>query len=172
MRLVPWDSFEINSPLSSEDLFARLNEQTEPPTVISSPHSKSLAAFEGEIGGDGFQLKRRSIIPVVRMPEMHGRLVCADAGTRVLVQMIPDPLLLFVQAGLFAVLSVTMFDVGGQVFPFAVVLVVFAWFLSVSGFWFDAGESRRLLEATVEGDERPGLDAVSPGRGNGSHTRP
>lgn len=152
MRLIPWDSFEINSPLCAQDLLSQLREQTEPPAVISNPLIRSSAVFQGEIDGESFQLKRRSILPIIRMPEIHGRIVNEEAGTLVRVQMIPDALLIFLQAGLFAVLSVTMFETSGQIYPFAAVLVAFAWFLNVSGFWFDAGESRRSLEAILNAD--------------------
>ena len=57
------------------------------------------------------------------------------------------------QAVVFSMLSVIMFDTGIQVFAIAAVMVLAAWFLSLFGFWLDAGTSRRQLKGIVAPDE-------------------
>lgn len=152
MRIIPWDSFEIDTPLTTESLCAKLREHTESVTFLPGQLRDQSMAFRGRVHRDRFHIARRSWIPLLRMPEMHGRFLAHDGGTRVCVQMIPDTVLMVIQAFVFSMLSVIMFDTGVQVFATAAVMVLAAWFLSVFGFWLDAGASRRHLTGVVAPD--------------------
>ena len=152
MRIIPWDSFEIDTPLTAESLCAKLRENTASVTFLPVPTRDRSVAFRGQVHRDGFQIARRSWIPLLRMPEMHGRFLAHDSGTRICVQMIPDTLLMAIQAVVFSMLSVIMFDTGIQVFATAAVMARAAWFLSMFGFWLDAGASRLQLKGVVATD--------------------
>jgi len=153
MRIIPWDSFKIDSSLNAELLCTRLRENTESITFVPSRIGNGSAPFRGQVHRDGFRLTARSSIPLLRMPEMHGHFLENDNGTAVYVQMIPGTLLMVIQAIVFSILSVIMFDTGMQVFTTAAAMVLAAWFSSIFGFWLDAGASRRELQSLVAPDE-------------------
>ncbi len=85
MKLWPHDSFEINSPLTSECLVESLRNRVEPRKLLR--FSRDHAEFQGTVSPDGFSIQRIIHYRNSFLPVIEGRFHRAACGTRVVVRM-------------------------------------------------------------------------------------
>jgi hypothetical protein len=151
MNLLPWHRFEIETPTDSNAVLGRLRDETVVaaflPTTVTTRTLRM--SFRGSISETGFRISVRSLFAFSPMPEMHGVVTSTETGTTIRVEMVPATWLLVIVAGMFALLSVIIFDTGFQVFGMAAAMFPFGWFLTTAGFLLDGGDSRRRLEAVL-----------------------
>jgi hypothetical protein len=143
MQLLPFSEFSIESHRDISSLTKLLRDQTAKPGLITT---LGKTGFVGRVGSNGFCITRRALLPFTPMPEVHGSFEIKDGTVTLRVQMIPSTLLLIFFATVFNLLSVIIFDVGGHVFGATLSVAAVVWFLSMSSFWLDGGDSRRALE--------------------------
>jgi len=143
LKIMPFDSYVIETTSLVSELVTRLQLHTEQPHFIRTelPNSE----FVGWVSDEGFRLK-----PVMRtgasfVPELFGRFVCHSEGTQVVVEVIPSSAALTVIAALAGTIGMMVFYSGSRVYLAISGEIVLAWFFSVMGFWLDAGKSHANL---------------------------
>ena len=154
MRLLPWHCFEIESALDINAVREQLRDETETASFLpgKSARPDALAVFRGRIWQSGFRLTIRGPISFSPMPEMHGVLTETEQGTLIEVEMVPATWLVWIVAAVFAILSITIFDTGPQVYALVAAMIPFGLFLTAAGFLLDGGDSQCKLESLLQSD--------------------
>ncbi|MBC8289891.1 MAG: hypothetical protein H8E37_06205 [Planctomycetes bacterium] len=152
MKLLPWHCFEIETALDINAVREQLRDETEVASFLPTRSTRldPLAMFRGRLGESRFRISLRGPFSFSPMPEMHGLLTETENGTRIRVEMVPATWLLWIVAGAFAILSVTIFDTGLQVYAMVAAMFPFGWFLTTAGFLLDGGDSQRKLESILQ----------------------
>ncbi|MBI3860396.1 MAG: hypothetical protein HY290_00720 [Planctomycetia bacterium] len=143
MKLLPFESYTIDTTCLAGELVARLQSHTERPRFIQP--ARPLSEFVGWVSDNEFRIK-----PVIRsgssfVPELFGRIVPGPDGTRVQVDMVPSLAALTVVAALAGTIGMMVFYSGPRVFYAIAGEILLAWLFSIAGFWLEAGRSRAKL---------------------------
>lgn len=151
MNLLPWHRFELQTALDINAVLERLRGETETPAFLPGRrmHQAPLTLFRGTIGHRQFRIRIRGPFSFSPMPDMCGKLEETEGGTNIRVEMVPATWLMWILAGVSAVLSVILFDRGPQVYALVAAMIPFGWFLTTAGFLLDGGESQRKFETLL-----------------------
>lgn len=89
MKIIPYDKCVIRSPLSVDQLKERLADHLEPRKLVRSPFNrrKKYKAYEGYVTGNTFAISRIIDYRNSFLPEIQGKFLSADKGSRVVVEM-------------------------------------------------------------------------------------
>lgn len=173
MKLLPYDSYEIQTSLTHVGAVAILQSEIEPRKWLR--FSRKHKTFEGVLSWEGFKIwriihYRNSFIPII-----SGSFEEGAPGVKVKVRM---RLHLFVMAFMcvwFAVAGCVIILTGAALLsghtapspmwfiPFA--LFFFGWLLVSGGFWFEARKAKPLLMDLLQNKIRS-EQGVSPDRQN------
>jgi hypothetical protein len=151
VKLLPYHAFEIRTMMRPDAAREALAVHTEERRLfrLRFPGAGNDSRFEGEVSATGFNITRvigyrNSFLPVV-----EGDIASDGGGSRIKVRMRP---MTFVIVFLFAFgviplsLLPTAFssgEPGAAAFPFFFIL--FAYAMSMGGFWFEASKQERTL---------------------------
>ncbi len=159
MKLLPYDSFEIDTPMSAKAIIGVLTDTVEPTRWFRL--SKDHKTFQGTVEHDGFKITRiihyrNSFLPVVR-----GRFAPGPSGFTVTVTMRLHPFVMafmclwFGGVGLGVVASLAGLAFGRAeadpmlLIPFGMLL--FGWALVSGAFWFEAKKTKPILLDMMKG---------------------
>jgi hypothetical protein len=161
MKLLPFESFVIESRGNPAELAALLRPHTEPPRFLSLRRAQH--EFVGKVSEQGFRIKR--VVPwrASFVPEIFGRFTVGPVGTQIHVEITPSDGAMTIIAALCGSPALMVFHHGAQVVFVIVGVVLFAWLFGMVGFWLDRGAaSRRLTQLladplpAVGGNSEPG----------------
>ena len=151
MNIIPYHRFEIISPLNPGAAIDAISAKTRPGQWfrLGVPSSASDDRFEGHVEGDHFRIRRiihhgNPFLPVVE-GVVHGE----EYGTRIVVTMRPFVFAMVFMAIWLAVVGSALFS---SLWPLSLLMLVFAYALSMSGFWFEASKQERALRAIIDPD--------------------
>ncbi len=158
MKWLPFESYVIETTNLVSDLVKRLQSHTERPHVIRFELSNS--EFVGWVSENGFRIK-----PVIRtgasfVPELFGRFMSDQDGTRVFVEVIPSSAALAIIAAVAGAIGMMVFYSGPRVYVVIIGGLFLAWLFSIVGFWLEAGKSRPMLVEALCGRSADSLDNV------------
>lgn len=157
MKFLPFDRFDLVSPLERPALIARLQRLIAPPSLIR--FSKPNEPYIGAVSEDGFRLSpvigyRNSFKPVI-----VGKFLPYYSGVRISVVQRPHLLVLAFMAVWFGGViimggAVALFgDVELQARLIPAGMLLFGWALVVGGFWWEARHTREDLMQNLDATE-------------------
>jgi len=143
MKLLPFESFVIDSRGNPAELAALLRPHTEPPRFLALRRAQH--EFVGHVSEQGFRIK-----PVVPwrasfVPEIFGRFIVGPAGTTIHVEITPSDGAMTIIAALCGSLTLLVFQHGSRVIFVISGVVLVAWLFGMVGFWLDRGAAFRRL---------------------------
>jgi len=148
--LAPYHRFEIHSPLRPTEAARVIAAHTEAERFFrfSWPNPANDTRFEGEIRGDSFTVRRvigyrNSFLPVV-----EGAIAQSARGSLVTIRMRPMILVIVFLALWFGGI---LFALGSPAWPIALVMLGFAYLMTLAGFWFEANKQEQTLRALFQG---------------------
>ncbi|MDP6635281.1 MAG: hypothetical protein QGG42_10310 [Phycisphaerae bacterium] len=156
MILLPYESWEIDSSLTVDELVAGMTSRTKPSKLLCTG-SRNYASLQGGIHARGFCLHRVVHYHNSSLPHIYGRFVPRDNGTTIRVRMTFDPIVfailvfmvgLFGIAGLVGILQSIRY--AAYTFLMAGVLIL----LACGGFFLEAGRTQNLLSEMIENMQR------------------
>lgn len=159
MPLLPFERYEIRSALPAAEAASRLAAAVEPERRFR--REKAARAFEGEVGGAEFRIRRIIGSRNSFLPTIHGRIVPDAGGSRVRCTLTLHPL----TAVLTALWLAGVLIAGGsalgplppgqsgwsRVVPLGMLL--FGWGLVSGAFTVEARRARRLLSELLGAGE-------------------
>lgn len=149
MKLLPFDSFDIDSCASPPELAASLRLHTGAPRSFAVRRAQH--EFIGHVWDDGFRIKRVGPNRASFVPEIFGRFISGPTGTRIHIEVTPGDSAMTIVAALSVSLALTVFHQGAQVLLFIGSGLLFAWLFGMIGFWLDRGAaSRRLTQLLAD----------------------
>lgn len=150
MKLLPYDTFEIRTSLTLEEIITALKKEVEPRKWFRW-FSRDQVVFEGDVSRDGFKIGRiinyrNSFAPIIR-----GTFKQSPNGTTVLIRMNLHPLVIVFLCiwlsgfiGFFLSLNYPLFV------PFAIMLL-FISVMVLGGFWYEVQETKPKLISILNG---------------------
>jgi hypothetical protein len=144
MKLLPYGSFVIETPLPLDDVLVRLRAHVGPKSFL--PKMRARHEFDGTVGHDSFMLRPSVHAYTAFLPEFHGRLNEKDESVVVIVECTPNLAVLMILTILSGLLCMLIFSGGLRVYVVAAASSVLTWFISICGFWLDGGRFQRKLE--------------------------
>ena len=149
MKMLPFESYAVETTSLVSELVDRLQSHTERPRFIrwNRPNSE----FVGWVSDDGFQIKPVGCSGTSFVPELFGRFARDPERTHVFVEMIPSSGALAVIAALTGTIAMMVFYSGPRVFTVILGGILLAWLFSIMGFWLEAGRSRPILVEIMRG---------------------
>ncbi|HEX8695705.1 MAG TPA: hypothetical protein VF746_25040 [Longimicrobium sp.] len=160
MPLLPFERYELHSALPAAEAASRLAAAVEPERRFRS--GKAARAFEGEVGGAGFRIRRIIGYRNSFLPTIHGRIVPDAGGSRVRCTLTLHPLTAVITALWLA--GVVLIGGGialgplppgqsgwSRVAPLGMLL--FGWGLVSGAFTLEARRARRLLSELLDARE-------------------
>ena len=150
MKLLPYNTFEIHTSLSLEEIIAALKKEVEPKKFLRLSW-RNYAFFEGDVSREGFKITRiikyrNSFAPIIR-----GTFKQSPTGTSVLIRMSLHP---FVIVFLCIWLGVFISCFLAQHYPLFVPVMIILIFISVmvlGGFWYEVQETKPKLISILNG---------------------
>ena len=170
MPLLPYKSYELVSDKTPSEVEAAMRCAVAPRRFFSS--GAATLPFEGEVGDRTFDVQRAIGYRNSFLPQVHGDIIAAPRGSRIVVRMRLRPVILVFMTlwmggvGAACVLIlISAFRRGnspstalGPAFMF-----IFGWVLAAAGFSYEATITEPLLANTMSA--RPSIDDVQPGDG-------
>jgi hypothetical protein len=153
VRMLPYDSYKIESTERVPALVARLQSRTAAPRFAG--RANFGGDFTGTVWNDGFHIKPAYGRQVSFVPELYGRFIETASGTSVVVEMLPGIAILAIVAILGGCAGLLIFSSGWRVFLAIGGGVFLLWLMCIAGFWLDRGESRRRLTTVLCEPARP-----------------
>lgn len=155
MKWLPYDSWEVQSPLSVDELVRGMSGRIR--AVKWFAWARAHTPLQGDVNSGGFRVSR--VIPYANagLPCIHGTFIPGDRGTTIRLRMMPHLVVIVFMAywlgmlGLFGLVSVlaligdgswTLLLVFGGMGAFALLLVYGA-------FWAEAGKAKSLLSEVL-----------------------
>jgi hypothetical protein len=149
--VIPYHRFEIISSLKPGAAIDVISAKTQPGRWfrLSWPTPPVDDRFEGHVEGDCFHIRRiigygNAFLPVVK-GVVHGE----EYGARIVVTMRPFVLVIIFMAAWLAMVGSALFS---NLWPLSILMLIFAYVLIMSGFWFEASKQERILRATFDPD--------------------
>lgn len=163
MQLLPWDTCVVKTSGTIPELVERLRQHVVPASFLPTAGRGRSAkcAYTGKICDEGFHLSTRFKIPLAPIPELSGRFVQRGTHIEVRIDRAPPVSWLTLSAVVIGVLSVLVFEKGAVVFTTTGSVFTLVWFMTLSGFWMDAGRGRRQLIKLLENAESSSTDGYS-----------
>lgn len=151
VNIIPYHRFEIISPLSPDAAIDAISAKTKPGQWfrLSWPSSASDDHFEGHVAGDRFRLRRIIGYGNAFLPVVEGVVHGEEYGTRIVVTMRPFAFVISFMAIWLTLVGSALFS---SLWPLSLLMLVFAYALSMSGFWFEASKQERALRAIIDPD--------------------
>jgi hypothetical protein len=160
MRLLPFDTIVIDSPLSPAEAQVRLGDATGVKRLLRS--RPSPLPFEGEVTGTEVRIQRAINYGNSFLPRINGRIEARAHGSRLTAHLAMHPLVIVFMAVWFGgVLAIgvpasvrTLLT--GELTPRALIpvaMLIFGYGLVSVGFWMEAGAARSRLREILEGAE-------------------
>lgn len=145
MKLLPFHSFEITSPLKRQDALLALNAHLEPEKFFRArwPSKANDKRFQGATSDHAFSIRRVLGYNNVFAPVSTGTIAGAGAGSQINVTMKPPApsLALFIGILVLGALGMAM---GGHVWM-ALILAAMLYVIVSCSFWFEADKQERAL---------------------------
>jgi hypothetical protein len=149
-KWLPYASWEVESPLRVDDLVNGMSTAVERSKCLRWRKTDHLP-FEGEIGPDGFHIRRVIHYQNSFLPQVYGRFDSCANGSVIRVRMMIHPLILafmtcwFVFLGLWSTIAAIQEGMLCFVLP-AALLGGFLILLAYVGFFMEAAKTKGLLE--------------------------
>ena len=152
MKLLPYDTFEVDSTLSAKMLARALESKIEPRTLSRAPQ-KEGAEFKGEVFEDGFKISRILLYRNSFSPVVTGSFVPNGSGTNIQIKMaIHTFTAVFMAIWLAITCYILVTNYSSPLF--AIGALVFGIVLTLGGFWWEARKQKpRLIEIFKEFEE-------------------
>jgi hypothetical protein len=169
IRIVPYETFEVVTHLSSKDIVDRLRQNTEPKRWFR--FSRIHQEFEGEIEDSSFSINRIIDYRNSFLPMLKGVIEGSSHGTIVKVRMLPNVFVLlfmtlwFGGIGTFACLA--LFSGPKAALPGLIgpaVMLLFGSVLMNWAFWPEAKISRKKLIDIVTSETNADTECLSCGK--------
>jgi hypothetical protein len=164
MKWLPYESWEVRTPLGRADLVTALRARVDP--ARWAPW-KSRTLFWGRITTRGFMISRRAWQSLALQPVLYGKFLPAESGASVHVRMMPHPVAILVLGawlvglclcGALALVSPEQIKSWPGMIQLGA-MVVFGFVALYGSFWAYAPEAKRecvdLIEHLPEPRESP-----------------
>lgn len=156
MRFLPFETIVIETPLTKEDTISILASNVEREKTFRFLNRSVTKAFEGQLTGNEFEIKRiityrNSFLPIVK-----GRIETLETGTRLTVKMrLHLAVMIFMTVwfgfvGLFLIVSLSSED-GSSTFLFPLGMLIFAYALTMGGYLFESYRTKKILTGLTKG---------------------
>jgi hypothetical protein len=152
MKIWPYDSFEIETSMTLDEVVNKLEAKTEPKSWFPSFFGDHRP-FQGEVSREGFKIigsirYHNSFLPVVRGSFKQGL-----SGITVTIKMRLHLLVIVFLCVFCAIMLNSMeffrlFKAGVPIHPMDLIPVsflVFPWAIAYLGFWFEANKQKQVL---------------------------
>lgn len=152
MKILPYDTFKIESALSAKMLAKMLESKIEPRTLSRTPRQE-MAEYKGEVFEEGFEIRRILLYRNSFSPVITGNFVSNGPGTDIQIKM---ALHTFTAVFMCIWLAVTVYILifNYSSIPFAVGALIFGILITFGGFWWEAIKQKpRLIEMFKEFEE-------------------
>lgn len=161
MRLLPYESFTIQSQEPLSNIIEKLNAQIEDSKVILRPFSSHHALYKGTISSSGFEIRRIIHYRNSFLPNIRGRFDSSSDGTFIRITMRLHPFVtvfLLFWCSVWYSISIPMFlavalsgdaPLEGWLFLGMPIAMLFVFWCA---FWSEANRSRRELTQIILGE--------------------
>ena len=166
MKLLPSDSFVIDTGKSVQEVLARVSANTEPLKWLR--FSFVHKTYEGVIDRDTFSISRIILYRNIFRPKVEGRVAVGKAGTVVAIRMslhsavaifmcfwfvgtglVSLDAVILIASSSFLVETISSPPLGMVLVPLA--MLVFGWLIMMAGFWCEAKRQKpRLIGLLVK----------------------
>ncbi|MDQ2644720.1 MAG: hypothetical protein M3020_12950 [Myxococcota bacterium] len=159
--LLPRRQFDLVSQRPPDEVVLALSKQVEPRKWIRSGANRR---FEGTISGMSFDVSRVISYRNSFRPRIRGIITPQGSGSRIAITMSLHTValvFLLLWVGLVCTmagyLGLTSLRYGGSATEALIPLglFVFAWVMTIAGFWFEAWKAERLLRSITGGTRAP-----------------
>jgi hypothetical protein len=156
VKWLPYHRFEIASPLSLQAAMDAMRAHVEPVKWFRWrwPSAHNDDRFEGEIGADSFHARRILGYRNSFAPEIRGTISATGRHARVTIEMKPSALVLAFLAvwttGIVAG-SVALIGADPSLVWLPLLMLAFAYLMTLGGFWFEATKQERVLRQIFQG---------------------
>lgn len=161
MKILPYDSYEIQTPLNVDKVITLLKLEVEQKKWFRFSHQHKL--FEGNVSRDGFKINRIIHYHNAFFPVIRGRFHVTALGTIVKIRMSLLLYSLLFMCFLFGVLiwgilaTTVGFIFDKSVFlpglPFALFILIIGWLLMSYGFWKEVNKVKPLLIKIIQNNK-------------------
>jgi hypothetical protein len=157
VKLLPYESFEIETPLSKEEVIEMLNSQIEPWKLFRWPWKMGHKVFQGSVTSDKFKISkiihyRNSFLPII-----HGTFGCNSSGNVISIKMTLHPMAIVFMCAWFLLLLIGIMNVllgasNDKSFPLIgfIIIIISYIFIGVC-FWPEVKEQKRVLMEMFKG---------------------
>jgi len=150
MKLIPYESWEIKTPLQISQLVGAMTRKIEQPKWFRWPLNADHTLLQGTINQRGFTVSRVIHYRNSCLPVMTGKFIPYEAGTRSKIAMTLHPIVIAsmaVWSGMLALFSlvgiVALVTQGQWTFVFVTGgMAIFGVALTCGSFWAEAGKTR------------------------------
>ena len=157
MLILPFDTFDIRSPLTAPDAAARLASAVAKDSLRR--HGGPEREFAGTVGDGRFRVQRIIHYQNSFLPRIRGRIEPAPGGSRIRGTMMLHPLVIaFLLLWCGVVVWITGDDLGalfrgGRLrveSVFGLGMLFFAWAITYGGFTWEALKARKILDGIFQ----------------------
>jgi hypothetical protein len=166
--LLPYRKFDLFSPRPPHEVAEALSAQVEPRRWL---RFRANRRFEGTVAGTTFAIARIISYRNSFVPQIRGTIVAQGSGSKISISMS-----LHVVALSFLLVWVALVCAIGGVFAASSIsnggpaeealipvgMFVFAWAMTVGGFWFEAWKAERLLRSITGGSRESRASPATP----------
>jgi hypothetical protein len=157
MTFLPFETIIIETPLTKEQTIANLTSNIEREKTFRLWNKSNSKAFEGQLTGNGFEIKRiigygNSFLPIVK-----GRIETIGTGTRLTVNLrLHIAVMIFMTVwfglvGLSFIASLSSSKDSGDTFLFPLGMLIFGYALTMGGYLFEAKRTKEILTDITKG---------------------
>ena len=160
MKLLPYDTFEIQTSLTLEETITALKAEVEPKRWLRW-FSRDHALFEGDVSRDGFKIMRIINYRNSFLPVISGTFKQSQNGINVMIRMGLHPFVMAFMCIWFGGVILGLFAVGFGLasskmslsFPLLIppAMLIFGWVLVSGSFWFEARKAKPQLLSILHG---------------------
>jgi hypothetical protein len=160
MKLLPYKTWELQSPLPVQQLIVGMVKRIEPARWLRWPTKRDHTPLQGSVHDRGFIVSRVLHYQNPSPPTIYGTFIPGKTGTTIRVRMTLHYLLWafygiwFGMLGLFGLASVTVFAQGDRISTVTLMLVIGGMAILggaflCGGFWAEARRAEELLWKTL-----------------------
>jgi hypothetical protein len=155
MKWLPYESWEVQSPLSADGLVRGMTKRIGPAKWFG--WARAHTPLQGQVHAGGFLVSRVIAYRNSFLPCIHGTFIPSDRGTTIRIRMMPHIVVIVFMAcwfgmlGLFGLVGLFVLIAEGNWILLLVCggMGAFALLLVYGGFWAEAGKAKDLLSQVL-----------------------
>ena len=157
MKLLPYDSWTIDSPLDLPELVAGMTQRIEPQKWFRGLTRGALLPLQGKVDLQGFSASRIITYRNSFLPMLYGKFIPTQQGTTICIKMMLHPFVLaflavwFGMLGLFSLAGIAALVENGSwgFLGHIGIMGGFALLLTYGAFFAEAGKAKNLISQVI-----------------------